>query len=265
MRVLFLAAAGVEVTMSVLHAEQPAQITEAVNKVEHGSKEALTTPATKGTEVYNGEYVKTLEQSRAELLLPTTSITRLGANTIFNYSEDTNTIDLQSGTVLFYKPKDAAQLNIRTAAVTAAVLGTTGFIGVQGDGKKKVYRLGVIEGHVRAVVNGQVFRLGTGDILQIGPDGRPVQFAYDIPKFVQSSPLLNKFQSTLPSEPYIQTAVQNYKKDEKRGFVGSPLQQPQFWGEMPIGVALSQYDAPHQAQPGATPQPPPPKIARFGC
>jgi hypothetical protein len=167
---------------------------------------------------------------------------------------------LQAGTVLFCKPKDAAQLNIRTSAVTAAVLGTTGFIGVQGYGKKRIYRLGVIEGHIRAVVNGQVFRLGTGDILQIGPDGRPFIFAYDIPKFVRSSPLLNKFQNTLPNQPYIQAAVQNYESDAKRGFFGPPLQQPQYWGEMPIAVPPNQYDSPHQAQPPAAQKPAPPGV-----
>jgi hypothetical protein len=243
---------------ALLRAEEAAKVTEAVNKVEHGTKDAVTTPAKKGTEVYNGEYLKTGVESRAELQLPTTAITRLGANTIFNYSVGTNTIDLQAGTVLFCKPKDAAQLNIRTAAVTAAVLGTTGFVGVQGEGKKKIFRLGVIEGHVKANVNGQVFPLGAGDILQIGPDGRPFVFAYDVPKFVRTSPLLNKFHSALPNDKYIQAEIQSYEDDVKRGFIGAPLPQPQYWGEMPIAVPPNQYDAPHQAQPAGRTKPAPP-------
>jgi hypothetical protein len=231
---------------AVARAEKPAEVTEAVNTVEHGTKDAVTLPAKKGTPVYNGEYVKTGVESRAELALPSTSITRLGANTIFNYDVDSNTVDLQAGTVLFCKPKGSPQLNIRTAAVTAAVLGTTGFVGVQGSGKKKVFRLGVIEGHVKAQVNGQTFALGAGDILQIGADGKPFVFAYDVPKFVGSSPLLNKFHSTLPNQPAIDHEVASYQNDVKRGFIGAPLQQPQYWGELPIGVPPNRYDQPHQ-------------------
>jgi hypothetical protein len=162
---------------------------------------------------------------------------------------------LQAGTVLFCKPKDSAQLNIRTAAVTAAVLGTTGFVGVQGTRKQKIFRLGVIEGHVKALVNGQIFPLGAGDILQIGPDGRPIMFGYDVPKFVETSPLLNDFRSTLPNAQYIRDEVRQYRELQRRGFIGAPLQQPQFWGGMPIVVPPNQYDSPNQAQPGAHPRP----------
>ncbi len=168
---------------------------------------------------------------------------------------------MQQGTVLFCKPKDSAQLNVRTAAVTAAVLGTTGFVGVQGEGKKKIFRIGVIEGHVKAQVNGQMFPLGAGDILQIGADGRPLVFAFDVPKFVRSSPLLNKFQSTLPNQQAIQAEVQSYQSDEKRGFFGAPLQQPQYWGNVPVVIPPNQYDAPHQSQGQAAAQkPPPPRV-----
>jgi hypothetical protein len=244
---------------ALLRADEAASVTEAVNQVFHGNKQAVTTTATKGTKVYDGEYIKTEAASRAELQLPTSSITRLGANTIFTYSESSNTVDLQEGTILFCKPKNAAQLNIRTAAVTAAVLGTTGFVGVQGEGKKKIFRLGVIEGHVRALSNGQVFHLGAGDILQIGAGGGPIVFAYNVPKFVHSSPLLNNFHNTLPNAVAIQTEVQTYLNDEKRGFIGAPLQQPQYWGDLPIVIPPTQYSSPHQAlQP--QPRPPPPVV-----
>src|SRR5476651_300398 len=52
-------------------------------------------------------------------------ISRMGANTIFNYSAANNEIDLQAGTILFSKPKDGKQLNIKMASVTAAVVGST--------------------------------------------------------------------------------------------------------------------------------------------
>lgn len=247
-RTFFRVLAGMLAMTCFTLAAEPAKVTEAVNQVDHGTKDAVTSPATKGTAVYDGEYLKTGVRSRAELQLPSTAVTRLGANTIFDYSVETNTVDLQAGTVLFCKPKDSAQLNIRTAAVTAAVLGTTGFVAIQGEGKHKTFRLGVIEGHVKAQVNGQIFPLGAGDILQIGPDGRPIVFAYDVPKFVGSSPLLNNFQSTLPNAQYIHDEVRQYQDLERRGFIGTPLLQPQYWGQAPIVVPPSQYDSPQQSQ-----------------
>ncbi len=129
-----------------LEADESAKVTEAVNVVEHGSNDSATTPASVGTSIHDGEYLKTESKSRAEMLLPTASITRLGANTIFNYSIESNTVDLQAGTILFCKPKDARQLTIKTAAVTAGITGTTGFVSVKGTGSKGTYTLGIIEG-----------------------------------------------------------------------------------------------------------------------
>jgi len=71
----------------LLAADSTATVTEAVNQVTHGSSQtADTAPAKPGTHLQDGEYLKTGVKSRAELLLPTQSVTRLGANTIFNYS-----------------------------------------------------------------------------------------------------------------------------------------------------------------------------------
>ncbi len=109
-------------------ADTSATVTEAVNEVSHGSAQAsATSPAKSGTRIQDGEYLKTGVKSRAELSLANQSITRLGANTIFNYSVANNEIDLQSGTILFSKPKDGKEMIIKTAAVTAAIVGTTGF------------------------------------------------------------------------------------------------------------------------------------------
>ncbi len=121
-----------------------ATVTEAVNDVTRGSsKVAETETAPIGSKLEDGQYLKTGVKSRAELQLANLAITRLGADTIFDYSPDTNEIDLQAGTVLFSKPKDAAQMTIKTSAVTAAVMGTTGFVHVHG----KVFLFGLVEGH----------------------------------------------------------------------------------------------------------------------
>ena len=70
-----------------LAADQAATVTEAYNQVNHGSSQSADgSPAKAGTRIHDGEYVKTGVSSRAELQLANQTITRLGANTIFNYS-----------------------------------------------------------------------------------------------------------------------------------------------------------------------------------
>src|SRR5450631_3672890 len=79
----------------VMAADSVATVTEAVNEVSHGSAQsAETAPAKTGTQIQDGEYLKTGVKSRAELQLANQSITRLGANTIFNYSVANNEVDL---------------------------------------------------------------------------------------------------------------------------------------------------------------------------
>ena len=255
---IVLVAGGMVASGLLSRADQPAKVTEAFNNVEHGSKAAVTTPAQIGTTVHDGEFVKTGIKSRAELLLPTTSITRLGPNTIFNYSVESNTIELQSGTVLFCKPKSAEQLNIKTAAVLAGIVGTTGFVSVQGEGKasQRIFRLGIVEGHARAEANGRTFSLGAGDILELR-GGRAFTFAFDVPRFVRSSPLLHNFKSRLPNQSYIDAEIDRYQEEASRGFIQAPSNGIDYSGEIPV-LSTTAYDSALNAQvPKGNPPPPP--------
>jgi len=77
-------------------------------------------------DVVEGEIgVKTGIQSRAELLFQDKTLTRLGANTLFSFNEGTRNLELERGTMLLQCPKGVGGAKIRTAAVTAAITGTT--------------------------------------------------------------------------------------------------------------------------------------------
>jgi uncharacterized cupin superfamily protein len=243
---------------AALKADPPAKVTEVVNDVEHGSKESITTPATTGTPVHDGEYLETGRKSRAEMLLPTASITRLGADTIFNYSVESNLVDLQAGTILFCKPKDAKQLNIKTAAVTAGIVGTTGFVSVQTDAKhQKTYKVGIVEGHATATASGKNFQIGAGDILEFKPGFKPFVFAFDVPRFVKSSPLLNKFKGRLPNQSFIDKEVASYQDDVRRGFIQPPSKGIDYTGDIPV-LSTTAYDSAQNSQGQAKGTPPPP-------
>ncbi|HEV3273032.1 MAG TPA: FecR domain-containing protein [Candidatus Methylacidiphilales bacterium] len=243
-----------------LEADDAAKVTEAVNDVEHGSKESATTPVTTGTRVHDGEYIETGVKSRAELLLPTTSITRLGANTVFNYSVDSNTVDLQAGTILFCKPKDARRLNIKTEAVTAGIVGTTGFVSVHTDkAHQTTYIFGLVEGHATATAGGKNFPVGPGDVLEFRPGMKGVVFAFDVPRFVKSSPLFTRFHGHLPTQSEIDRELARYEDDVDRGFIQPPSQGIDYSGDIPL-ISTTAYDSAlnAQGQPKGNAPPPPP-------
>ena len=102
-----------------------AEVTAMINEVkllEPGSGER----GAKIKDVVEGKTgVKTGIKSRAELLFQDKTLTRLGANTLFSFSEGTRDLELENGTMLLQCPKGVGGAKIRTAAVTAAITGTT--------------------------------------------------------------------------------------------------------------------------------------------
>jgi hypothetical protein len=226
---------------SLAFAETAATVTEAVNDVERGSsRTAGTQSAPPGSKLDEGQYLKTGVQSRAELQLANQAITRLGADTIFDYSPDAKQIDLQAGTVLFSKPKNAGQMTIKTAAVSAAVLGTSGFVQV----RRKTYIFGLIEGHARVTVGGVTYLLGPGDILRFTAGKPPQIFAYNVPHFLETSPLILDFPGKLPNQVYIDREVARYDNLVARGFI-TPPSNPYFTdveGAVPTVPSLG-YDS----------------------
>ena len=257
----YLAAAVLMALSRALAAEPAATVTEKVNIVDHGTTTSAKSPADVGTSIPDGEFLETGPKSRAELTLPSTSITRLGANTVFNYTAESNTVDLESGTILFCKPKQAEPLNIKTAAITAAIVGTTGFVNVHQDAKgHKIFIFGIVEGHATANVNGQNITVGDGDCIWFSPGAKPKPFAYDLPRYVKSSPLLTKFRKTLPNQPYIDAAIGKYNDLKKRGFIQEPSNQIIYGGDIPalspsaIDSALNARD--QQPGPSSTSTPP---------
>lgn len=197
-------------------ADQAATVTEVHNQVNYGpAQSTASNPAKTGTKIHDGEYVKTGAASRAELELANKTVTRIGANTIFNYSATSNQIDLQAGTMLFSKPKDGQQLNIKTAAVTAAIVGTTGFGKAPGI-------FGIVEGKAKVVVDGKTYVLHAGQLLVAPPGGHPQVVDFDIGLFLKTSTLVTGFKSTLPNEKYIADALADYNDDVDRGFIQKP-------------------------------------------
>src|SRR5206468_4467154 len=102
-----------------------ARVTQVVKDVKLLPSTAAARPAVVSDQVRDGTAVRTGVESRAELTFTDSTLARLGANTIFSFTEGTRNLELGGGAMLLRVPKDAGGAQINTAAVTAAITGTT--------------------------------------------------------------------------------------------------------------------------------------------
>src|SRR5437879_11226274 len=102
-----------------------ARVTQIIRDVKLLPNAAPARPAVVNDPVRNGTAVRTGVESRTELMFTDATLARLGANTIFSFSEGTRNLELTDGAMLLRVPKNAGGAKINTAAVTAAITGTT--------------------------------------------------------------------------------------------------------------------------------------------
>ncbi|MCE0524226.1 MAG: FecR family protein [Methylacidiphilales bacterium] len=252
---------------SVAATGKVATVTQAVNDVSHGfSQSTATSPAPTGTQIRDGEYLKTGSASRAELEFSNKTISRLGSNTIFNYSASSNEVDLQAGTILFSKPKNGQQLNIKTEAVTAAIVGTTGFLQVLHQNGHTTTLFGLVEGHANVAAGGNDPVIGPGQIFSYTPGSPPQIFNFNVPLFLRTALLYKGFKSTLPNQSYINAEVAFFNNLADRGFIGNPPPNLGFplAGFDSVGKANSNSILSQQPSP-PTPPPPPDRCCHPRC
>src|SRR5204862_8114340 len=102
-----------------------ARVTQVVKDVKLLPTGAAERPAAVRDEVRDGTAVRTGVDSRSELKFTDQTLARLGANTIFSFTEGTRNLNLQDGALLLRVPKGAGGATINSSAVTAAITGTT--------------------------------------------------------------------------------------------------------------------------------------------
>lgn len=262
--IALLAAIFVAGLSPLMAADSSAKVTEAVNDVARGSSQAAeTSPAKVGTAIQDGEFLKTGVKSRAELQLADQTITRIGANTIFNYSAANNEIDLQAGTVLFSKPKDGKEMTIKTASVTAAIVGTTGFFQLL-QGKNFIF--GLVEGHAVLTVGGVKFNVAGGQVLRLNAGTAPELYSFNLPVFLKTCPLIILFTHPLPNQAFIDKAVAEYDNAVARGFIQQPTEHyfiTDFGGFVP-NVPVIAHDSAGASLNGFNHPPPPPNMIPGG-
>src|SRR5690349_17302434 len=197
-----------------------AEVTKIINRV------SVIEPAKGGHPAVMREVIKddlglqTGARSRSELLFQDNTLTRIGAETFFSFKTGTRDLTLEKGSMLLQVPKGLGGAKIHTAAVTAAITGTTIMMEYSPGKYLKVL---VLEGSLRLSRNGsfgdsQVVPAGKMVIMR--PDAKtiPEPVDVDLAEIVKTSNLVNfPGSKILPSMPLIQAAINNQAKELTKG------------------------------------------------
>src|SRR5438552_3677045 len=199
-----------------------AQVTQVVKDVKLLPTGAAARPAAVSDEVREGIAVRTGVDSRSELKFTDQTLARLGANTLFSFSEGTRNLNLQDGAMLLRVPKGAGGAKINSSAVTAAITGTTVMVEthkVTSTNKNSYYKFIVLEGTARLYLPGHVGEsvlVKAGQMIIMPSNGTtiPEPVDVDIGKITQSSLLVTGFSTPLGSEALI--AFEKTKQNEQK-------------------------------------------------
>ena len=232
-----------------------AEVTRIIKQVELLPERTAPRPATVKDLIRGGTAVRTGIDSRTELTFPDQTLTRLGASTTFSFNEGTRTIDLGTGAMLLYAPKGSGGAKISTAAVTAAITGTTVMIeyhppkeaadghtvNPNGDNSGPVFGLVsrklksgdlsstyikfiTLEGVAQIFLNtrpGEPILVPAGHMLLVSPDGSSVNMIeVNLAVLVATCPLIADFP-TLGSAPLIADEIAKQQAEGPAG--GAPL------------------------------------------
>ena len=192
-----------------------AEVTKIINRVsvidpEKGDRSALIRDVIK-----DDLGLQTGEKSRSELLFQDNTLTRIGAETFFSFKTGTRDMTLEKGSMLLQVPKGLGGAKIHTAAVTAAITGTTIMMEYFPGRHIKVL---VLEGSLRLSRNGTLgdsLVLRPGKMVIMRPDAKriPDPVDVDLAHIVKTSSLVNFPDSPpLPSTALIQAAIDDQAK-----------------------------------------------------
>src|SRR3954467_1509542 len=179
-----------------------ARVTQVVKDVKILAAQADPRPATTSDTVRGDTAVRTGLESRAELTFGDMTIARLGANTVFSFNEGSRTVDLANGAILLRVPKGSGGAKIQTAAVTAAITGTT----VIAEYHKNSYaKYLVLEGTMRIYLKGvlgESMLLGPGEMMILNPNAKRLseKVDFDLDRLLKTSLFIQGFRP-LPSDP----------------------------------------------------------------
>jgi len=180
-----------------------AEITTLKNIVEHDAGQGAV-PAKVNEKIAENSKVTTAAASMAELTFGDSSITRIGANSVFSFQSKERLVKLDKGTALIHATPGNGGATVDCGGVTAAVSGSTFmasrsatggavFVLLESSGSLKVTTPG---GQSVTILPGQAASTGTG------PKSAIQVFDVDVKKVMETTPLIGGFKE-LPSQAEI--------------------------------------------------------------
>jgi len=197
-----------------------AEVTKVINRVSVIDPAKGTHPAVLRDVIKDNLALQTGARSRSELLFQDNTLTRIGAETFFSFKTGTRDMTLEKGSMLLQVPKGLGGAKIYTAAVTAAITGTTIMMEYSPGQYLKVL---VLEGSLRLSRNGSFGNslvLHPGKMVIMRPDAKkiPDPIDIDLAEIVRTSTLVNfPGSEVLPSMPLIQAAITDQAKEVAKG------------------------------------------------
>jgi hypothetical protein len=197
-----------------------AEVTKVINRVSVIDPAKGDHPATLRDVIKDNLGLQTGTKSRSELLFQDNTLTRIGAETFFSFKTGTRDMTLERGSMLLQVPKGLGGAKIHTAAVTAAITGTTIMMEYSPGQYLKVL---VLEGSLRLSRNGSFgdsLVLHPGKMVIMRPDAKkiPDPIDIDLAEIVRTSTLVNfPGSKVLPSMPLIQAAITDQAKAVAKG------------------------------------------------
>ena len=200
--ILFLPSASIFAAVS----KNEARVTRVVHDVKLLEPKADARPATINDKVVDDTAVRTGDESRSELTFVDLRITRLGSNTIFSFNKAGHNVQLNTGSLLLYVPKDSGGGQMTTAGVSVAITGTTVTFRATRLGRTQ---LTVLEGRARAWLRkypNEAVEVQAGQMIDVpaGATKMPQPTNINV-KDAMKTPLITDFPP-LPSAPLIGTS-----------------------------------------------------------
>ena len=211
---------GVFVQQSVADPLTSAEVTKIINRVSLIEPTKGARPAALRDVIKDDLGLQTGTISRSELLFQDNTLTRLGAETFFSFKTGTRDMTLEKGSMLLQVPKGLGGAKVHTAAITAAITGTTIMMEYSPGKYLKVL---VLEGSLRLSRNGSFgdsVVLHPGKMVIMRPDAKkfPSPVDVDLAQIVRTSTLVNfPGSNILPSMPLIQAAINDQARELAKG------------------------------------------------
>lgn len=180
------------------------KVTQVVNDVEIISGADQTEKPAVVDDIFTmPDILRTGPASRAELVAPDDTVTRVGANTIFTFDPASRTIDLKQGSLLFHSPHGQGGGTIQTGSASASVLGSTLIVTTTPNGGFKVIAL-EDDVHIK-LHNGLQQFLKPGEMTYILPGGEHLApiVIFRLDDLIMNSLLVKGFNDPLSSLPLI--------------------------------------------------------------